>query len=67
MANITRLEAYNYPTVRDMLWRTGKSLGRTIYAQTSDSGEDDIYLGMMELPVLAEYVCSLHNERLEWE
>lgn len=47
------------------LWRTGRKLGRTIYAQVSSEPTDnDVFLGLMENEQLATMVVKAHNERL---
>jgi hypothetical protein len=45
-------------------WRTGRSLGRTIYAVTTDPA-DDVLLGMMDTIEIAEHVVEDHNKLLE--
>jgi hypothetical protein len=48
-------------------WRTGRSLGRTIYARTGgeDDWKADTVIGMMDTPELAEAACAAHNEALK--
>lgn len=46
----------------DRRWRTGRKIGRTIYAQVgSQSSDDDPVLGMMDSIALAARVVSDHN------
>jgi len=47
------------------LWRTGRSLGRTVYAQAgTEAAKGDELLGLMETRELADYVVELHNRDL---
>lgn len=47
-------------------WRTGTSLGRTIYAQIGPApSKADVLLGMMDTRALAELVVSEHNRGLD--
>lgn len=47
-------------------WRTGTSLGRTVYAQLgSEPSKADVLLGMMDTRELAELVVSEHNRGLD--
>jgi hypothetical protein len=47
------------------LWRTGRSLGRTIYAQAgTGAAKGDQLLGLMETTEIADYVVELHNRDL---
>jgi hypothetical protein len=47
------------------LWRTGRSLGRTVYAQAgTGAAKGDQLLGLMETPEIADYVVELHNRDL---
>ena len=46
-------------------WRTGRSVGRTIYAQGGDSASrEDALVGVMDTPELAAEACAGHNARL---
>jgi len=46
-------------------WRTGRSLGRTLYARTGgDDYEADTFIGIMDTPELAEHVAEWHNQKL---
>lgn len=46
-------------------WRTGRHLGRTVYARTGgDDWEADTVIGMMDMPGLAEEACASHNAEL---
>lgn len=48
------------------MWRTGRKLGRTIYAQHGPApSDDDVLLGMMDTALLASAVVDDHNRRLE--
>jgi hypothetical protein len=47
------------------LWRTGRSLGRTVYAQAgTGAAKGDQLLGLMETTEIADYVVELHNRDL---
>jgi hypothetical protein len=54
--------------VTDLLsvpWRTGRSLGRTVYARTGgDDWKADTVIGMMDTRELAEAACAAHNAEL---
>lgn len=54
-----RREYVNYP------WRVGRSVGRTIYADTCEDANEHILIGMMDTPELAAQACDSHNEWLE--
>jgi hypothetical protein len=46
-------------------WRTGRSLGRTVYARTGgDDREADTVIGMLDTRELAEEACAAHNAEL---
>ena len=46
-------------------WRTGRSLGRTVYARTGgDDWKADTAIGMMDTRELAEAACRAHNDAL---
>ena len=46
-------------------WRTGRSLGRTIYARTGgEDWEADTAIGMLDTRELAEAACAAHNAEL---
>lgn len=45
-----------------MTYRVGRSLGRTIYRQVGDEpSKDDVFLGIMDTPALAEMVVDALN------
>lgn len=47
------------------LWRTGRKVGRTIYAQAGREPSDvDELIGVMDTPDLAEEAVRAHNEDL---
>ena len=47
------------------LWRNGRSLGRTVYAQAGTAAaKGDQLLGLMETTELADYVVELHNRNV---
>lgn len=49
-----------------MRWRTGRKLGRTVYAQAgTEPADDDVLLGLMDTPALARETCEAHNKVLE--
>jgi hypothetical protein len=44
-------------------WRTGRKVGRTIYLQLGqDPSDDDVLIGVMDRPDLAEIVVDAVNE-----
>ena len=46
-------------------WRTGRRVGRTIYAQVGNEvSSRDVLIGMLDTPELAAEVCAAHNARL---
>ena len=46
-------------------WRTGRTLGRTIYARTGgDDWKSDTPIGMLDTRELAEAACAAHNAAL---
>jgi hypothetical protein len=48
-----------------MLWRTGRSVGRTIYAQPGpDPSDDDPLIGVMDTAELAAEAVGAHNALL---
>jgi hypothetical protein len=52
-------------SARKMYWRTGRKLGRTIYAQLGPGAADaDWLIGMMDSLELAEDVVAAHNKIL---
>jgi hypothetical protein len=48
-------------------WRTGRKLGRTIYAQVhgEEASDDDVLIGMMDTEMLAREVIEAHNRVLK--
>lgn len=48
-------------------WRTGRKVGRTIYAQVhgEEASEDDVLIGMMDTSDLANEVVEAHNRVLK--
>ena len=48
-----------------MIWRTGRKVGRTIYAQDGpQASDDDRLIGVMDTPELAAQACEGHNTRI---
>jgi hypothetical protein len=45
-------------------WRVGSQLGRTLYAVNSKGGGDMVF-GMVDDPIIAQYICETHNKALE--
>lgn len=46
-------------------WRTGRRVGRTIYAQLGEAADDhDPLIGVMDTRALAEAAVTAHNEQL---
>jgi hypothetical protein len=51
---------------RDLPWRVGRKVGRTIYAHATDDPDGDgVLIGMMDTPALATEAVTWHNQRLE--
>ncbi len=47
-------------------WRTGRSLGRTLYMVVgTEVSKDDQILGMVDTRALAEHIIAVHNATLE--
>lgn len=63
------------PDLTKVLWRVGTKVGRTIYAVVSDDCDDcddpaklnDVLIGVMDTPELAEEVVIAHNLGVGWE
>lgn len=49
---------------RQLDWRTGRKLVRTLYAVTSDNWEDHPLIGVMDTPELATEAMLCHNHWL---
>lgn len=48
-------------------WRTGRKVGRTIYAVVGPTaGDPDILIGVMDTRALAAEAVAAHNARLRW-
>jgi hypothetical protein len=48
------------------MWRVGRKVGRTIYAQLGDEpSDDDVLIGMMDTPALAKDAVESHNQALK--
>lgn len=46
-------------------WRTGRKVGRTVYAVVGPEPSDsDVLIGVMDTPSLAREAVDAHNERL---
>lgn len=46
-------------------WRTGRKIGRTIYAMVGKTpSDDDVLIGMMDAPKLANEAIQTHNALL---
>jgi hypothetical protein len=53
------------PDLSSVPWRTGRTLGRTVYARTGGADwKADTVIGMMDTPALAEEACRAHNAAL---
>jgi hypothetical protein len=49
-----------------MPWRTGRKVGRTIYAHVGDEPSDhDLLIGLMDTPELADHAVKAHNAVLK--
>jgi hypothetical protein len=47
-------------------WRTGRKVGRTLYAQIGNvPSDDDVLIGVMDTPELADEAAKAHNATLE--
>lgn len=45
-------------------WRTGRKVGRTVYAQLGpETSDDDPLIGLMDTPELARAACEAHNRQ----
>lgn len=52
----------------DALWRTGRSLGRSVYARVGEhSDDDDVFIGIFDSQTIAAYVAEMHNKVLREE
>ncbi len=52
--------------LQDLRWRTGRKVGRTIYAQLgSQASDDDVLIGVMDTIALAMGVVAAHNTNLD--
>lgn len=50
------------PLVLTLPWRTGRRVGRTVYAQFSkDPAGTDVLIGVMDTPELADEAVASHN------
>ena len=50
------------PELLSQRWRTGRKIGRTIYAKTGPEPSDsDPLIGVMDTPELAAAACAAHN------
>lgn len=50
------------PDLENLPWRTGRKVGRTIYAQLGpEPSDDDVLIGMMDTPELAAEAVGCHN------
>ena len=48
-------------------WRTGRKVGRTVYVQLGDiPHDDDLLIGMMDTPKLANEAVGAHNVVSGW-
>jgi hypothetical protein len=52
------------PGLTAVPWRTGRSLGRTVYARTGGDWKADTVIGMLDTRELAEAACAAHNADL---
>lgn len=56
------------PDLLSLPWRTGRHVGRTVYAQSGpEASGDDLLIGVMDTPELAAEACGAHNRRLRDE
>lgn len=55
--------AFLYASVKP--WRTGRKLGRTVYAVIGNEPSDgDLFIGIMDTPKLAAMVVEQHNRAI---
>ena len=62
------MERASVPGLTELPWRTGRTLGRTMYARTG--GEDykaDTAFGMLDTREIADRACADHNAMLDLE
>jgi hypothetical protein len=46
-------------------WRTGRKVGRTIYARLGrEPSDDDVLIGVMDTPELAAAAVAAHNQEI---
>jgi hypothetical protein len=46
-------------------WRTGRKLGRTIYAVVGlEPSDEDLLIGMVDEASIAAHICAVHNAAL---
>ena len=54
------------PDLLKLSWRTGRHVGRTVYARLgAEASDDDVLIGLMDSPDLAAEACEAHNRGLE--
>lgn len=57
-------EEFQIVRALELPWRIGRKVGRTIYAVVGDDpSDDDVLIGLMDSPRLAEAAVKAHN----WE
>lgn len=53
------------PTWLGVKWRTGRKVGRTIYAVVGrDASDNDVLIGVMDTASLANEAVNAHNEKV---
>ena len=48
-------------------WRTGRHVGRTVYAMLGEQpGDHDVLIGLFDTKALADEAVNAHNAQAEW-
>ena len=51
---------------RNLRWRTGRKVGRTLYAMTSDEPSDnDVLIGVVDHWLIADQIVADHNAHID--
>lgn len=51
--------------IEHLPWRTGRRVGRTVYAVTGGADHDDLLIGLMDTRALAARAVADHNRGLD--
>jgi hypothetical protein len=53
------------PDLTTVPWRTGRRVGRTLYAQVGpEPSDEDVLIGVLDTPLLAAEAAAAHNTRI---